>query len=559
MWISDGPSEDYDTYGWSIGDVTNSWWVGMEMDMATTGNFARFKNGDTGDFISADPFTLTYSEVIDLSDVPAPHVEFEQYGARFFTVQAVEVSTDGGTSWMQVGNNSDIDELTNVGGAAFARPETRRYNLTTAIAGDPSNVMIRLFWAGAINGPAMNYIDYGWYVDNIRIVEGHAYDAKAESAYMQTGVGVSYDNGLEYYNIPLTQVAPINFSGIVSNEGGSTFTGLHLNTTVDKDGIVFTGTSSNISLASTESDSLATTVGFTPDEMGVYNVNFSFIGDDPDTYEPNNEIERNFEVTEYHYGRDNGIPTGAITNISGNSGNPFSIGNVMDIYGAGTIYSIDVVVTDAEENITSPIYGQLMIFNEGAGVWEYIDQTNDHEITEEENGGTVKLFFEDPINVDAGTLVLVLAGHYGVPDVGFRMAQNVDVGTVLGYTDAGLYSLANPGAIMIQLDFEEEEDEPVDPGDVGVEENISAFNVGQNMPNPFNNSTKIKYSLNNSAAVSIEIVDVTGKLIQTINKGIQTSGVYSVNINADELAEGIYFYSFTIGNEKVTKRMVVTK
>ena len=109
LWIAEGPSADYDINGWSIGTATNSWWGGMEADMLTAGNFARFANGDAGDddpaVIADGPFTLTYSETFDLSAVPAAHLEFEQYGARFITLQAIEVSTDGGATWQ---GNSNV-------------------------------------------------------------------------------------------------------------------------------------------------------------------------------------------------------------------------------------------------------------------------------------------------------------------------------------------------------------------------------------------------------------------------------------------------------------------
>ena len=88
------------TYGWSIGTETNSWNGGLDGDMGTEGNFARFKNGNTTDFIEAGGFTFTYDGSIDLTGVPAPHLEFSQFGAIFFEVQSVEISTDGGDSWV---------------------------------------------------------------------------------------------------------------------------------------------------------------------------------------------------------------------------------------------------------------------------------------------------------------------------------------------------------------------------------------------------------------------------------------------------------------------------
>jgi len=54
-------------------------------------------------------------------------------------------------------------------------------------------------------------------------------------------------------------------------------------------------------------------------------------------------------------------------------------------------------------------------------------------------------------------------------------------------------------------------------------------------------------------------MDVTGKVVKTINNGTQQAGVYTVAVDANDFAEGVYFYTFTIGTEKVTKQMVITK
>jgi hypothetical protein len=48
-------------------------------------------------------------------------------------------------------------------------------------------------------------------------------------------------------------------------------------------------------------------------------------------------------------------------------------------------------------------------------------------------------------------------------------------------------------------------------------------------------------------------------LVKSINNGSQAAGTYTVAIDANDFAEGVYFYTFTVGTEKVTKRMVVTK
>ena len=44
-----------------------------------------------------------------------------------------------------------------------------------------------------------------------------------------------------------------------------------------------------------------------------------------------------------------------------------------------------------------------------------------------------------------------------------------------------------------------------------------------------------------------------------INQGNQAAGKYTIDLNSTDFAEGIYFYTFTIGEKQITKRMVVSK
>lgn len=562
-WTAEGPSGDYLVSGWSIGASTTGWYFGEDDDMGTSGNFARFVNGDpTGggdDPIENGPFTLTYNMSIDLTDIPAPHVEFEQYGARFITLQGVEVSTDGGTTWVLAGDNNDIDPLTAGGGAIYAQPESRRFNLTTAIADDPSDVMIRLMWDGAMNGADMNYVEYGWFVDNIRIVEGHSFDAEIQTGYFRANVGGSATYGLDYYQIPAAQAANLNyeFSGELINQGGSALTGLHLQAVVERDGgTVFTGTSDNVTVAPGATDSLSTTASFNPMDEGVYSVVWSFEGDDEDTYTENDELMDQFEVNDANlFARHNGVATGSISNVTSNTAAPLLIGNIMDIFADGTeIGAVDITITDAETNEDQLIFAQINVLNADGSAFEYYDQTGDHTITADEVGGTIRLFFEDPVVLDEGQTMLIMAGHYGGSDeVEFSYAQAVDDFTVYGYTSGATdpFRLLEPNAIMITA---------VTQSFVGIEDEVANnFAIGQNMPNPFNNTSVINYELNEAANVSVEIVDVTGKLVKSINQGTQAAGAYTLNLDANDFAEGVYYYTFVVGAEKVTKSMVITK
>ena len=81
----------------------------------------------------------------------------------------------------------------------------------------------------------------------------------------------------------------------------------------------------------------------------------------------------------------------------------------------------------------------------------------------------------------------------------------------------------------------------------------------QNQPNPFNQSTIIRYQLSGSDVdAKIIIRDLNSNLVKQLS--ISQSGKGQVIINANELAQGTYTYTLEINGQSVdTKLMVVTK
>jgi hypothetical protein len=96
-----------------------------------------------------------------------------------------------------------------------------------------------------------------------------------------------------------------------------------------------------------------------------------------------------------------------------------------------------------------------------------------------------------------------------------------------------------------------------------VEENQieipSSYILSQNFPNPFNPSTKIKYSVPQSSQVQIKIYDVLGNEIETLVKEEKPAGTYELTWNAVNLPSGIYFYQLRAGRFIETKKMILLK
>ncbi len=81
--------------------------------------------------------------------------------------------------------------------------------------------------------------------------------------------------------------------------------------------------------------------------------------------------------------------------------------------------------------------------------------------------------------------------------------------------------------------------------------------VSQNRPNPFNGNTQIDVNLDKASNLSIEVINITGQTVYSMNYGQKAQGTHTLDFNSSNLSSGIYFYTVTAGNSKVTKKMIV--
>ena len=86
------------------------------------------------------------------------------------------------------------------------------------------------------------------------------------------------------------------------------------------------------------------------------------------------------------------------------------------------------------------------------------------------------------------------------------------------------------------------------------------FELSQNYPNPFNPSTSITFSLPADSKVSLNIYDISGRLVSTlINNEFKTANYYTVTFNGSNLSSGTYFYKIQTERNSETKKMLLIK
>jgi len=83
------------------------------------------------------------------------------------------------------------------------------------------------------------------------------------------------------------------------------------------------------------------------------------------------------------------------------------------------------------------------------------------------------------------------------------------------------------------------------------------FNVAQNSPNPFRETTVINVQLEQQANLSLEVFTLMGQKVMDLNKGRLNAGPYQFRLDGSQLPSGIYFYTVKADNESITKKMMV--
>lgn len=76
-------------------------------------------------------------------------------------------------------------------------------------------------------------------------------------------------------------------------------------------------------------------------------------------------------------------------------------------------------------------------------------------------------------------------------------------------------------------------------------------------PNPASDVVNMDYQLENTADVTIKILDATGKLVQTEKLGQKEAGQHKATFSASNLDAGMYFYIMEAGSNRLAKRMVI--
>lgn len=83
--------------------------------------------------------------------------------------------------------------------------------------------------------------------------------------------------------------------------------------------------------------------------------------------------------------------------------------------------------------------------------------------------------------------------------------------------------------------------------------------LSQNVPNPFNPSTRIDFSLPGRGYVELAVFDTMGRKVDVLVSGVMEAGAHSVDWHPADISSGIYFYSLITESGTFSRKAVLLR
>jgi hypothetical protein len=148
------------------------------------------------------------------------------------------------------------------------------------------------------------------------------------------------------------------------------------------------------------------------------------------------------------------------------------------------------------------------------------------------------------------------------PDAGSLVETTIDAGWLDAVEQGYLYFYK-----VSAVDHAGNESAPASAGTVTDADPPAmprSFALHQNVPNPFNPTTRIRFDLPEAADVRLVIYDVSGRKIRELASGTMAAGAREVTWDGRDAggraaASGIYFYRLDAGRFTQTRKMILLR
>lgn len=85
------------------------------------------------------------------------------------------------------------------------------------------------------------------------------------------------------------------------------------------------------------------------------------------------------------------------------------------------------------------------------------------------------------------------------------------------------------------------------------------YSLAQNYPNPFNPETTIGYAIPKESKVVLQVFNMLGECVATLENRIRKPGFYEVSFHAGGLGSGVYIYRIRAGDFAASKKLLLLK
>ena len=118
------------------------------------------------------------------------------------------------------------------------------------------------------------------------------------------------------------------------------------------------------------------------------------------------------------------------------------------------------------------------------------------------------------------------------------------------------YRLADDGRMRVRVTFRSGAPTPVDEDIVDdVDElGLTGIELSQNAPNPFRETTTIRFVLPEAGEASLTVYDLAGRVVHNVTAHF-ARGANSVVVDGSELAAGTHVYTLRFGDQKASRSM----
>jgi hypothetical protein len=419
------------------------------------------------------------------------------------------------------------------------------------IAGGEATVYFRWRWVGQWG--------YAWMVDDMVVFDTPANDVRINdyvsfTDFLTTGLW-------EAQTWPESQLPVFDLAVGVTGLGTVVQPNTMLTVAVngnEADG----GMSTTLDIAYGQNDTLRV-LGWEAPGVGEYTFDYTVASDSTDEYPADNAAQQAIEVVELQYGRENGEFVGqtpADGTVDFIAGVPYDAVNDM------TIYAIDVAIMDGSD-VGAEVVCHLfdwVEWNNGGGQYDGLLTTTE-EVQLEANflnsgDGEVSWYtfaLEEPYEVAQGEAVMACFEHLG--------GDNVQIGTSVPQRDQTVFIYGPFGASsaydwffttncpMVRLNLDPNAETTMSVEDIAGE----GFTLGRAYPNPAAGNTRIDFTLEAAADVTLEVTSMTGAIVRSMDLGVQPAGNQRAVLDLEGLTAGMYTYTISVDGARATRKLIV--